>query len=376
MPIAFSQRQQTAIAWAVTVLSVAAALSVLVVGFMGLTRFLAKFSNVFAPLLTAAVLALILKPYQAFFRHRLRFPPVPAMLAVCVTIITPLILLFWVLGGFLIDQFGDLMQDMPSNLNTLYRRALEFWPTLKVKLAEYGVAERLRSLLDERSADLISAARGTIAGAFNLGASAFWSVAGLLTWAAFPVYLVFLLMAEPISKAQIEKRLPFLRQETRQDVAYLADEFVSIVVAFFRGQIVVAFCQALLYAFGFMFCGLQYGFLIGFVMGFLNIIPYLGSIAGLAVALPVAFFQTGGGLGDMALVLLVFGVVQFLEGYVLTPKIIGNRTGLHPMAIIFSIFFWAAAFNGILGMILAVPLSAFLVVLWRLVKARHMREIM
>lgn len=375
MSIAFSQRQQTAIAWSVTVLTVAAAMSVLVLGLMGLIRLVAGFSDVLAPLVTAAVLALILKPYQTFFRNRLRFRPIPAMLAVCLTVITPLVLLIWLFGGLLITQLGELLHNMPRYFNALYDRAIEIWPTLKVKLAEYGIAERLHGVLKERSSDIISAAQGAVVGAVSLGASAFWSVAGLLTWAALPVYLAFMLIAEPIRKEQIEKGLPFLRPETRRDVAYLANEFVSIVVAFFRGQIVVAFCQAMLYAFGFMLCGLQYGFLIGFAMGFLNIIPYLGSIVGLGIALPVAFFQTGGGPGAMALVMLVFGIVQFLEAYVLTPRIIGNSTGLHPMAIIFSIFFWGSAFNGILGMILAVPLSAFLVVLWRLVKARHMREI-
>ncbi|NLE66298.1 MAG: AI-2E family transporter [Lentisphaerae bacterium] len=375
MPIVFSQRQQTAIAWSLTLLAAAAAISVLAFGFIMLARLLARFSGVLAPLFTAAVLALILKPYQAFFRNRLRLRPVPAMLAVCVTIVTPLVLLLWMLGGMLIEQAGDLLQHMPANMEAMRGRALELWPKLNEKLVEYGVAARLRSVLEGRSADIVSAAQGALEGALSLGASAFRSVAGLLTWAALPVYLVFMLMADPISKEQVEKMLPFLKPETRRDAAYLADEFVSIVVAFFRGQLVVAFCQAVLFGFGFMFCGLQYGFLIGFVMGLLNIIPYLGNILGLSIALPLAFFQAGGGPGTAALILLVFGAVQFLEAYVLTPRIIGNTTGLHPVAIIFSIFFWGSAFNGMVGIILAVPLSAFLVVLWRLVKERYMREI-
>ncbi len=375
MPIAFSQRQQAAIAWSVTVLAAAAALGVLALGFIGLNRLLARFSGVLAPLLTAAVLALILKPYQAFFRTRLRMRPIPAMLAVCVTIVTPLLLLLWMLGGLLIEQAGDLLQQMPSNIEALHSRALELWPRLNVKLVEYGVADRLRSVLEGRSADIVSAMKGALTGAASLGASVFRSAAGLLTWAALPVYLVFMLLADPVGREQAEKMLPFLKPETRRDVAYLADEFVSIVVAFFRGQLVVAFLQAILFGFGFMFCGLQYGFLIGFTMGLLNIIPYLGNIVGLSVALPVAFFQAGGGGGAAALVLLVFAAVQFIEAYVLTPRIIGNTTGLHPMAIIFSVFFWGSAFDGIIGIVLAVPLSAFLVVLWRLVKARYMREI-
>ena len=111
------------------------------------------------------------------------------------------------------------------------------------------------------------------------------------------------------------------------------------------------------------------------VLGFLNIIPYLGSIVGLSVALPLAFLQEGGGVLVVVWVLLVFSVVQAIEGYVLTPRIMGDRTGLHPMAIIVAVFFWGSALSGILGMVLAIPLTAFLVVFWRLAKERYIAEI-
>ncbi len=68
-------------------------------------------------------------------------------------------------------------------------------------------------------------------------------------------------------------------------------------------------------------------------------------------------------------------MVQLIEGYVLTPKIMGNRTGLHFMAIIVAVFFWGVALGGILGMILAIPLTAFLVSFWRLAKEKYIREL-
>jgi predicted PurR-regulated permease PerM len=138
--------------------------------------------------------------------------------------------------------------------------------------------------------------------------------------------------------------------------------------------LVVALLQGLLFASGFALVGLKYGFVIGLMLGLLNIVPYLGSIIGLAVALPVAFFQTGGGLELLALTIVVFTVVQLIEGYVLTPRIMGDRTGLHPMVIIIAIFFWGTALGGIWGMILAIPLTAFLVVFWRLIKTKYISE--
>jgi len=113
---------------------------------------------------------------------------------------------------------------------------------------------------------------------------------------------------------------------------------------------------------------------LGLVLGFLNIIPYLGNIVGLGSALPLAYVQEGGGLWTLGGVLLVFVVGQLVEGYFLTPKSMGRRTGLHPMAIIVAVFFWGSALNGILGMILAIPLTAFLVVFWRLAREKYIEE--
>jgi predicted PurR-regulated permease PerM len=147
------------------------------------------------------------------------------------------------------------------------------------------------------------------------------------------------------------------------------------MVAFFRGQLVIASIQGLLFAVGFSLAGLKYGAVIGITLGFLNIVPYLGNIIGLGTALPIAFFQTGGGLGRIAAVLAVFVLVQSIEGYFLTPKIMGDRTGLHPVVIIIAIFFWGTALSGISGMILAIPLTAFLVVFWRLAREKYVHEL-
>ena len=77
----------------------------------------------------------------------------------------------------------------------------------------------------------------------------------------------------------------------------------------------------------------------------------------------------------MVFALVVFVVVHAVEGYVLTPKIMGGRTGLHPIVIIVAVFFWGTALGGIGGMILAIPLTAFLVVFWRLAREKYIREL-
>jgi len=170
--------------------------------------------------------------------------------------------------------------------------------------------------------------------------------------------------------------MPFFKPETRKDALYLVTEFVNIVVAFFRGQLIIAFLQGVLYAIGFSAVGLRYGFVLGLLLGLLNVIPYLGSIIGLGIGLPLAYFQQGGGLLLAGLVMIVFTVVQLIESYGLTPRIMGDRTGLHPIVIIVAIFFWGSALEGILGMIMAIPLTAFLVVFWRLVREKYIGELL
>ena len=105
-------------------------------------------------------------------------------------------------------------------------------------------------------------------------------------------------------------------------------------------------------------------------LGMLNIVPYLGSMVGLAVALPIAFFQADGGLSTCLLLLVVFAVVQQFEGWFLTPRIMGSRTGLHFMAIVVAILFWGTVFDSVLGLVLAIPLTAFLESLWHLAREK------
>jgi predicted PurR-regulated permease PerM len=146
------------------------------------------------------------------------------------------------------------------------------------------------------------------------------------------------------------------------------DVFVEYVTTFFQGQLIIAVIMGALYATGFTLIGLKVAILIGLVLGLLNVIPFLGTLVGLLIVLPMSYFQPDGGVQLLALTLLVFGVVQLLESWLLTPKIMADRSGLHPALVVISLFFWGIALNGIIGMILAVPLTAFIVAIWSEIK--------
>jgi predicted PurR-regulated permease PerM len=280
----------------------------------------------------------------------------------------------WFFGSLIVEQLVDLVAQIPQWSRGIWEYVRERWPRVVVYLQTHPAGQRLQEVIQSQGDTLVQGLQVFGQGALSAGAGLLRGIGSIFSWAVLPVYFAFFLMANPgsLDSAQL---LPFLKPETRKDVMYLVHEFVDIVVAFFRGQLIIAFLQGILFALGFSLVGLKYGFVLGLALGFLNVIPYLGSILGLSVALPLAFFQAGGGVRTLVAVAVVFVVVQLIEGYVLTPKIMGERTGLHFMAIIVAIFFWGAALGGILGMILAIPLTAFLASLWRLAREKYITEL-
>lgn len=374
-PLRLSQRQRSTLATAVTILA-----TVVIVAAVGgliwlFAAFLQRFSNVFLPLAVGALAALVFNPYHEWLVRRLRLSPMAAVAVVFLSILLPVVGFFWFFGALLVEQISQFIRHLPE-----LRAHAEAWveahlPEIRTFLADNPWGQRLQTAFEQQGESMMNGLATAGGTALTLGGAIARWIGGLLGWAVLPVYFGFFLIADPKVFENPERHLPFLKPETRRDLIYLVRQFVNILVAFFRGQLVIAFLQGLLFAIGFSVIGLRYGFVLGLVLGFLNVIPYLGSIVGLAICLPLAYFQDGGSSLKVGLVLLVFTLVQMIEAYLLTPKIMGDRTGLHPVVIIISVFFWGSALGGIAGMILAIPLTAFLVTFWRLVREKYVREI-
>ncbi len=372
--IRLSPRQQTAVATALTIVAAAVILcAVAGIGWL-ISAFLRRFSLVFLPVAVGSVAALVFNPYYEWLRARLRMPAALALVAVFVSILVPLVAFGWFFGALAVEQISDMVTKFPEWWKGVAADVKERWPRVLEFLQNNPWGQRLRAAVEGQEGALVEGLQLFGGKAISWGGVIFRGIGTLVAWAVVPVYFAFFLMANPRRYVSADKMLPFLKSDTRRDVVYLVTEFVNIIVAFFRGQLIIAFLQGLLFAVGFQLVGLRYGFVLGLLLGFLNIIPYLGSIIGLGIGLPLAYFQQGGGLALIAWVLGVFTVVQLIEAYLLTPKIMGDRTGLHPLAIIIAIFFWGSALQGILGMILAIPLTAFLVVFWRLAQDKYIGE--
>ncbi|MDA1091660.1 MAG: AI-2E family transporter [Acidobacteria bacterium] len=370
-----TKRQRATIAAALTILGVVVIVAALGLIIWVVAAFLRYFSTVFLPLAVGGVGAMVFRPYYQRLRDRLRLPMPVAVAAVFLSVLIPLGAFGWFFGALLADQITDMTTRFPGWWGRVTTQVAEGWPELREFLETNPWVIRARDALEGQSGAIVAGLQEVGLRALTAGRGLLVAITGVFSWVMVPVYFAFFLAAGGSASGDPSHYFPFLKPDTRRDVVFLLTEFMNILVAFFRGQLIIAFLQGVLFAIGFSLVGLQYGFVIGLMLGFLNIIPYLGSMIGLSVGLPLAYFQSGGGGTTAVLVLVTFVVVQAVEGYVLTPRIMGEKTGLHPMAIIVAVFFWGAAIQGILGMILAIPLTAFLVVFWRLLRDKYITEL-
>jgi predicted PurR-regulated permease PerM len=370
-----SPRQHATISAAMTLGAVLILLAVFSGILWGLARFVGAFQSVLLPPVVAGILTMLLRPYYSWLGKICRGSRAGGLALFFLSALIPLAVFIWFAGVFAANELLRLFEDLPSMFNAMLETGRSLWPQVAALLEKCGLMSEFSSLVENPGEMAANVLRASWERMSQPIAQMFQSVTGLFAWAVLPLYLAFFLMAKPFEPNQISQFLPFLKKETREDVIYLFDQFTGILLTFFRGQIIIALAQGVLFATGFALVGFPYSIVVGMTLGLLNIIPYLGSIVGLGVALPLAYFGDDGGILRVGLTLVVFAAVQAIEGYVLTPRIMGNRTGLHPALIIFAVFFWGVALGGILGMMLAIPLTAFAVVFWRLLKKKYIKEV-
>lgn len=184
------------------------------------------------------------------------------------------------------------------------------------------------------------------------------SALGLLSAVIFiivvPVVTFYMLMDWDHMVARIDHMLP---RDHAPVIRRLAREIDRALAAFVRGQMSVCLLLGTFYAAALMLAGLQFGLLVGAIAGAITFIPYIGSIIGGALAIGLALFQFWGDWVSIGIIAAIFAVGQFVEGNILTPKLVGKSVGLHPVWLMFALSVFGSLF-GFVGMLVAVPVAA------------------
>jgi predicted PurR-regulated permease PerM len=196
----------------------------------------------------------------------------------------------------------------------------------------------------------------------------------LLSLIMVPIYLFFLLKERPRIEKRWKDYLPLRASPLKDEIAAALSEINSYVIAYFRGQLLVCLVDGTLIGSILTLFGLNFAPLIGLFVVILTMIPYIGIVICWVPAVLIAAFQWGDWTHPL-IVTIIFIVVQNLEGMFYAPRIVGKSVGLHPMTVIVSIFVWGLLIGGLLGPILAVPLTATIkVLLTRYVWGPRVRE--
>ena len=333
-----------------------------ITGFVVFGVLLHALSSILLPFVAGMAIAYMLDPLADWLeKHKLSrtIAATLILLAFFVTAAALLIMLFPLLKR----QVVDLFQMIPNIVETLRMEAL---PWLEGIIAELP-PETMDDIRKAAKNFAGNAAKWVTKVAANIwsGGVAFFNMLSLLV--ITPVVAFYLLRDWDLMIAKVDTWLPRRVQLTIHEQACAIDETLA---AFVRGQSSVCLVLALFYGIGLTLVGLKSGLLVGFGAGFISFVPYVGAAAGLMVGLVIASFQFSEWI-PIGIVAVIFLVGQALESYVLTPRLVGNRVGLHPVWIIFALLAGGALF-GFTGVLLAVPVAAVIGVLARFAIARYL----
>lgn len=249
-------------------------------------------------------------------------------------------------------------------------------PTSKPTLAE---RQRLQAYVEKKIGNFehqLPAWSDKIWNLIKKSIGGFLGVAGfILSLVLVPIYLFFFLKERPRIERRWKDYLPLRASPFKDELAETLSQINSYIIAYFRGQLLVCLVDGtLIGSILTIYPGLNFAPLIGCLVVILTMIPYVGIILCWIPAVLIAAFQFGDWTHPL-IVTGIFVVIQNLEGMFYAPRIVGNSVGLHPMTVIVSIFVWGLLIGGLLGPILAVPLTATIkVLLSRYVWGERLRE--
>ena len=327
--------------------------------------------DVILPFVLGAAVAYLLDPIAD------RLEAIGLGRVVSVAIITVVMLLVFVASILLViptlisqaaalsERIATLIERAPNTVAGAQLWLSETYPGLVEHLPEAADIETTLSTmlqnvttgLRERAGTLIEGAIASMSGLFNV----------LVLFLIVPVVSVYLLIDWDRMMTKIDSLLP---RDHAPVIRTLARQIDDTLASFVRGQGLVCLILGIYYAAALALVGLQFGLIVGAIAGFLTFIPYVGALVGGVLAIGLALFQFWGDWLWVIAVWAIFQSGQFVEGNFLTPKLVGDSVGLHPVWLLFALSAFGSVF-GFVGLLVAVPLAAALGVIARFLTARY-----
>ncbi|MEP7030068.1 MAG: AI-2E family transporter [Pseudolabrys sp.] len=321
-------------------------------------------SEILLPFIAGAAIAYLLTPVTDRI-ERFGIKRLWAALIIITLVVMAFVLLILLVAPILGGQLSSFIANIPGYVTKLQSLLDDQSRPWVQKLLGAGFSP------DKSIGDLVTQGAGwltTFLKSLWSGGRALVSVFSLIV--VTPVVAFYLIYDWHRMIATVDGWVPLPQRAT---VRMLARQTDGAIAGFLRGQSAVCLILGSFYAVGLTLSGLNFGLLIGLISGLITFIPYVGSMTGLILALGVAVAQFWPQYGSILIVLGIFLVGQFLEGNVLSPKLVGESVGLHPVWLIFALLAFGYLF-GFVGLLVAVPLAATIGVLARFAMRRYLES--
>jgi predicted PurR-regulated permease PerM len=316
-------------------------------------------SPILAPFLAAAILAYIFDPAVSKLAAR-GVPRAAGTALALVLLLVALSLLMLIILPLFYKEISQLIEQMPGFLERL-RTSLLPWVHDQLGIEIALDPASFRQFITDNAQDASAIARRVFA---SIGVGGLAVVGFLVNLLLIPVVLFYVLRDWKPLLGGVDAAVP---RRFHSTLNTLAHEIDAVLSEFLRGQLSVMLVMAIFYVLGLWLAGLNFALPVGLITGLLVFVPYLGAGTGLVLGTVAAVMQFPT-LNGLFLVWTVFGIGQVLEGFVVTPWLVGDRIGLHPVAVIFALLAFGQVF-GFFGILLALPASAAL-----LVGLRHLQH--
>jgi predicted PurR-regulated permease PerM len=319
-------------------------------------------SPVLTPFAIAAMFAYLFDPL-ADRLERLKMSRTVAVSIVFLALTIVFVLVLLLLIPYLSRQVGAFIRHLPEWIAWVQNVAVP-WLSQRFDLnLEVPDTQSIIAVLQDHWKEAGGFATTVVA---QISKSGFAVVSWITRLVVVPVAFFYLLRDWDVMVARIHELLP---RSIEPVVSRLAHEVDDTLSAFVRGQLSVMIALGIIYAVGLWAVGIDVGPLIGLIAGLISFVPYLGSIVGILMGVIAALVQYGDWV-HVLMVAAVFVIGQLLEGYVLVPRLVGEKIGLHPVAVIFAVLAGGELF-GFLGVLLALPVASILMVVLRYAHERY-----